>query len=230
MQKSQIKPLRKTVLASAMITAIGVTSISTSVNADIYVWGSTVPDLIGATTASITALPDYTTICADSANAASIIFTMLDPAGGAMENTSGVKGTNRFQTATCGTLSYDTALETGSATIAPFDFFAGTAPALATGITIEKIAGGSGNLLMGNMLFDWNGNAGIPVSVVWDGQGILGEMDGTLASFTLNADGSINTANAFSSTGAIPGSDGTYTNATYGYLALGTTQIGRAHV
>ena len=226
MQNTQIRPLRKTVLATAMMTAIGVSSIPTSVNADIYVWGSTTPDLTGATTASIIALADYTTICADSADAATVIFTMLDSTGAPMDNTSAAKGTNGFQTSTCGTLSYDTALQTGSATIAPFDFFSGTAPALATGIKIEKIPGGSGNLLMGNMLFDWSGNIGIPVSLVWDGEGILSEMDGTPTSFTLNTDGTLDgTETPFTGSGAIPGSDGTYygvdTGGAYLYLGLG---------
>jgi hypothetical protein len=60
--------------------------------------------------------------------------------------------------------------------IAPFSFFSrGTA--LAANIGFEVIGdglGGPGNLLLGNMLFNWNGIVGIPVSTVWDATGLLG--------------------------------------------------------
>lgn len=52
------------------------------------------------------------------------------------------------------------------------------------------------------MLFSWNGNYGIPVSIVWDAAGFL---NGTA--------------------GAVPASDGTYSSAPYGYLNLGPVPI-----
>lgn len=216
MQKNQTRTLRKTSLATAMATAIGMAATPYSVNADIYQWGSTEPDLVGATTASVLDLPDYTTICGNSPDAATVIFTMLDKTNGAAIANSSITtaGANQFQTPTCGTFKYDTSDNSGTATIAPFDFFAGSEPALATGVLINKVPAGlddgSGNMLLANMLFDWNTTAGIPVSLVWDAQGILGEMDGDPSSFTLNADGSIASATPFSNTGAIPASDGYY--------------------
>lgn len=233
MQKTQNVRLRKSTLASAMAAAIGMTA-TPSLHADIYQWGSTTPDLVGATTASINLLPDYTTICADSTDAASVVFTMLSTSGQVIPNSSiQGKASFKYQTTTCGTFKYDTLSDTdpgtgiGTATIAPFQLFNGnpTLPSLATGILVDKVpsakAGGDGNMLMANMLFDWNSSSGIPVSLIWDAQGILGEMDGSPTSFTLNADGSINAAIPFSNTGAIPASDGTYTDFMFGYLNLG---------
>ncbi|MFZ5621979.1 MAG: choice-of-anchor U domain-containing protein [Pseudomonadota bacterium] len=142
-------------------------------------------------------------------------FTMLDSTGSALANTSLAKGTNRFQTPISGTLTYDDATHTGSMTIDAFDFFSGTAPAVASGVTLSDTDGaGAGTLLLGNMLFDWNGNNGIPVSIAWDAAGLLSYLAGTP---TVGA--------TLSGTGASPASDGTYTDATYSYLALGATPV-----
>ncbi len=160
--------------------------------------------------------PIQTATAAELAFNWSGVFTMLDSAGSALDNTSLAKGTNRFQTAVTGTLTYDTVLGTGSMTVNSFDFFSGTSPAEATGVTLEAIGdglGGAGNLVLGNMLFNWNGTNGIPVSIVWDATGLFTAIDGGL---------SVGDP-AVTGTGAVPASDGTYTGATYGYLALGST-------
>ncbi len=135
-------------------------------------------------------------------------FTMLDSAGGALANTSNTtKGANQFQTAISGTLSFDDVTGAGTGTLVPFEFFQGTSPAEAVGIKMQAIGdgmGGAGTLVLGNMLFNWSGNNGIPVSIVLDAAGFFaGEM----------AAGGAN--------GAAPASDGTYTNGTFGYLGLG---------
>lgn len=144
------------------------------------------------------------------------VFTMLDSTGAALGNTSlTVKGANQFQTPISGTLTYDDATHTGSMTINSFDFFSGTAPAVASGIVMSDTDGaGPGTLLLGNMLFDWNGNNGIPVSIAWDAAGLLSYLAGTPT-----------VADIVSGIGAEPASDGTYTNATFGYLALGATPV-----
>lgn len=139
-------------------------------------------------------------------------FTMLDAGGAALANTSNtVKGANQFQTAISGTMSFDSATGAGTGTLVPFDFFAGTSPAEAVGIKMQAIgdgAGGPGTLVLGNMLFNWNGNNGIPVSIVLDAAGFFaGDM----------------TAGGANS--AAPASDGTYTNATFGYLGLGPVPL-----
>ena len=146
------------------------------------------------------------------------VFTMLDSSGSALENTSLPKGTNRFQTAITGTMQFDTVTGHGTATLVPFDFFAGTSPAEAVGIEMQAIGdgmGGSGSLILGNMLFNWNGNNGIPVSIVLDAAGMFGAM----------MDPGFGVGTVISGVGATPASDGTYTGATYGYLGLGPTPV-----
>jgi hypothetical protein len=148
------------------------------------------------------------------------MFTMLDSAGAAMANSSiPAKGNNQYQTPISGTMSFDTVTGAGTATLVPFNFFSNdpTLPAEAVGINMQAIGdgmGGSGTLVLGNMLFNWNGNNGIPVSLVLDAEGF----------FTNGA------------SAATPASDGTYVGATVpgtvngpggfaGYLGLGPIPI-----
>ena len=142
------------------------------------------------------------------------VFTMLDGAGAALANSSiPAKGNNQFQTPISGTMAFDTTTGAGTATLVPFFFFGGIFPAEAVGIEMQAIcdgAGGPGTLVLGNMLFNWNGTNGIPVSLVLDAAGF----------FTNGA------------SAATPASDGTYVGATVpgtvtgpggyaGYLGLG---------
>ncbi len=120
------------------------------------------------------------------------VFTMLTSTGAGVQNNVGpyfYDATWGYgqRTQITGTLTYDDVAQTGTMTIAPFSFQAGTIaggdPAAANGITVAAIGdglGGSGNLLLGNMLFDWHGNNGIPVSIVWDASGLLGALGGSL--------------------------------------------------
>jgi hypothetical protein len=125
-------------------------------------------------------------------------FTMLDSKGAAMGNTSAAKGVNQYVTQVSGTMQFDTVTGAGTATLVPFNFFsnAPSAPAQAVGINMQAIgngAGGAGTLVLANMLFNWNGTNGIPVSLVMDAAGFF--------------------ANEFTSGGAnsaTPASDGTY--------------------
>ncbi|VAW52040.1 hypothetical protein MNBD_GAMMA05-595 [hydrothermal vent metagenome] len=175
--------LRKTILATALAAMLPVGSAT----ADTYVWGS----LTGA-------LNDPAT-CAASADAALIRFILVDGLGRFAPNTdsSGLIDLAGNETPTCGTITYDTETDSGTAEIVAFSFF-GNGLAEATGGLINLIPTGLdlgiGNLMMGNLLFAWNGNSGIAVSTVWDASGILNEMDGTPSSFTLNADGTIASA------------------------------------
>ncbi|NOX08001.1 MAG: hypothetical protein GXP22_00680 [Gammaproteobacteria bacterium] len=157
-------------------------------------------------------------------------FTMLDANGGLMKNSSivsvpGQPPINGFQTAISGTLTYDSDTETGSATIGAFDFFSGTAPAEAVGVTFVDAGGG---LWLTSMMFNWNGTNGIPVSLVWDASGLKGMLAGKVMGDTINIgdrfnqDGSGGASNA---AGAVPASDGTYSDAEWGYLGLGAVPI-----
>ena len=145
-------------------------------------------------------------------------FTMLDGTGAALSNTSiTTKGANTYQTPVSGTMAFDTTTGAGTATLVPFDFFAGTSPAEAVGINMQAIGdgmGGAGTLVMGNMLFNWNGNNGIPVSIVMDAAGFFN------ATNAMWADGTLDQTDV-AGIGAVPASDGTYINGTWGYLGVG---------
>ena len=87
------------------------------------------------------------------------------------------------RTAITGSLSYDTVTGTGSATIVPFSF-CGSGNLVFTSMSLQKIGdgvGGPGSLVLGNMLFDWNANIGIPTSIVWDASGLLSAVAGGLS-------------------------------------------------
>lgn len=230
--------LRKNVLAKAISVSLGMVTLGLPGLAvsDIYVWGA------------LTGPASDTSVCSTSTEAVDITFTMLDPKGTALANSSiTTKGANQFQTPTCGTLTYNTAsgpggvgsgIGGGTLEIAAFQFFGGdpTLPATAKNITLAKVPSGlddgSGNLILANMLFDYNGTFGIPVSISYDARTLLDEMDGTPNSFTVNSDGTFTVISALvgdgsngAVTGAAPASDGTWTNATFGYLGLGPVPL-----
>lgn len=100
--------------------------------------------------------------------------TMLGPDGTPLFNSSFNKET-RFhgaRTPISGTMVMDIGLNglRGTATFAPFLFFGSVASgqdiSFVPAATIANIP--TNTLLLGNMLFNWNGNNGIPVSIVLD--------------------------------------------------------------
>jgi hypothetical protein len=107
------------------------------------------------------------------------VFTLLNPAGTTLANgDSNSTGTPWYgwRTPVVGTLSFDTSTGAGTGTVAPFSFQA-SGFAAATTITFQAIGngfGGAGNLVLGNMGFNWAGNNGIPVSIVLDATGFYG--------------------------------------------------------
>lgn len=141
--------LKQTVLRAAIVAAMGVTT--TTASADVV---------------------DF------SFNG---LFTMLSSAGAPLQNTSAPFYSDPtwgygLRTQITGTMQFDTTTGTGTGTVAPFDFFNG-GPAVAQSIGFQAIGdgmGGPGTLVLGNMLFDWNGNNGIPVSIVMDAAGMFG--------------------------------------------------------
>ena len=193
MHENYTVQLRKKVLATAITASLGIaaSSLPGTAFSDIYVWGSlTLP-----ADPSITA----TTICdstltPENVDASPVMFTILSGAGTPLVNSSIDAGdaktgfNNQQQTPTCGTLTYDTDPDGNPATddqsgtleFAPFEFFSGdpTLLATATGISFSKLTsaegGGDDNLLLANMLFNWNCNSGIPVSTVWDAPRVTG--------------------------------------------------------
>jgi hypothetical protein len=146
-------------------------------------------------------------------------FRMLDPLGAALANTSITgKGVNQYETPITGTMTYDTVTGAGEITMQQFGFFNNPIPAEATGISYESIGG---NQLLMNMLFNWGGNNGIPVSVVLDASGFFNALAGIAVTDTIDstAAGSVRGA----ADGTYVGGAGTHINA--GYLDLGVTPI-----
>ena len=153
------------------------------------------------------------------------VFRLLDKTGAALSNTSiSTKSNNAFDTPISGTLSYDDVAGMASATVASFDWGAQIPefPFAVTNFDLKAIGdgmGGSGSLMLGNMLFNWNGNNGIPVSMIMDASGFFA---GELSPGGANS--------------AVPASDGTYVGEFVpgtvtgpggyaGYLGLGPVPI-----
>ncbi|MHB8256710.1 MAG: VPLPA-CTERM sorting domain-containing protein [Acidiferrobacterales bacterium] len=108
------------------------------------------------------------------------LFTMLTSTGVAMQNTNATSNSwSGYRTDISGTMSFNTTAGTGTGTVVPFQFFNGTSPAVAQAINFQAIgngSGGAGDLVLGNMLFNWSGNNGIPVSIVLDATGLFNAM------------------------------------------------------
>ena len=81
------------------------------------------------------------------------------------------------QEAVDSTFTYDTNLGVGSGelVVAPLVFY-GMNLSLYD-ISMQKVDGGNGNLILGNMLADFGPNPGIPVSMVWDATGLINAID-----------------------------------------------------
>lgn len=152
------------------------------------------------------------------------LFTMLDPSGTALQNTSKPFYYDKtwaygYRSQISGTMHFDTATGQGSGTVVPFQFFNGatTAPATATAINFQAIgngAGGPGTLVLGNMGFNWNNNNGIPVSIVMDAAGLFGAIGGA-------GPAGLSVGAVVSGVGATPASNG---------IKKGTLPIGAAPI
>ena len=146
-------------------------------------------------------------------------FTMLASYGSPVKNTPSPYAAFGYQngwygsrTPITGTVTYNTTTGTGTMVINGFQFFGGSPAqnALAYGVTIQNIGNGTctnddpaqgcqpGNLLLGNMLFDWNNSvADYPVVNVWDASGMLTVLAGSPLKGTV-----------IQNTGALPATDG----------------------
>jgi hypothetical protein len=172
--------MKKTLLSAAIVSALGV---STSANADLI------------------------------AGSWSGVFTMIG-AGGTFTLNGDVAG-NAYggnRTVVSGGLTFDTTTGAGTGTVTPFSFF-GSGAAIATTITFQAIGdglGGPGALVLGNMGFNWNGNNGIPVSIVLDATGFFGNvaMGGIVVSNTVTG-GTFGALGASNNTDTISGAGGT---------------------
>lgn len=170
---SAIKLLKRTTLSAALIGIIGSTAISPARAETIELsWNG--------------------------------LFTWLDSSGSALQNTSypyygDPTWGYGFRTPTSGTLSLDSTTGTGTGSIDSFNFL-NQGTIVWHDITMQAIgdgAGGSGDLIISNMQFDWNGNNNVPVQMVLDASGLFGALGNGL-----------NVGDSLSGVGAIPASDG----------------------
>ncbi|NOX07991.1 MAG: hypothetical protein GXP22_00630 [Gammaproteobacteria bacterium] len=103
------------------------------------------------------------------------MLSMLSPTGEFFVNTDVIgNATNGNRTDISGTLSFDTISGGGNFTITPFNFAGDSIPFSSPGAMIQSIGGGWGNpgsLMLVNLLFDWGGSTGVPVSMLWDASG-----------------------------------------------------------
>lgn len=138
-------------------------------------------------------------------------FTLLDSTGGVVINSS--ETTNRWlgeRTDISGTLKFDVTTGGLTGTVAPFSF-SGSQVSF-SGLNAQAIGNGlgqPGSLVLGNMLFTWDGSS-VPVSIVWDAGGFFSLFSNILYP-------GITISNA----GAIPASDG---------IAQGAYAIGPAPI
>jgi len=110
------------------------------------------------------------------------LFTMLDPGGVVLQNTSypyygDPTWGYGLRTQISGTMSFDTDTGAGTGTVVPFEFF-NKGPAVASNVEFQAVGdgfGGPGSLMLGNMSFAWNSNV-ITTQIVLDGAGLFAEM------------------------------------------------------
>lgn len=92
-------------------------------------------------------------------------YTLLDTSGVSMD-----------QQAISSTLTYDAGLGAGfSADLSIQDFVTFGNTATIHDISLQRH--GTTNLIIGNMLADWNVTAGVPISMVWDATGLFNAID-----------------------------------------------------
>ena len=138
----------------------------------------------------------------------------------------GMDGSFVDQQAIASTLTYDDSSGTGfsgALSIANFDTFGATASIY--DISLQRVSGT--NLIVGNMLADWNVSTGIPLSMVWDATGLFNAIDyglqaGDVISGTNLKRNDVVVANVGSAT---PASDGTYNPNTGQFLNQGPAPL-----
>lgn len=131
------------------------------------------------------------------------LFTMVNQSGFALQNSTYPYYADPtwgygFRTPISGSMQFDTVTGAGVGTINPFNFL-NAGQAVPHDFTLQAVgdgAGGPGSFIIGNMLFDWNGNNNIAVEIVLDGSGF----------FTAYIDG-LTPGETVSGVGATPATD-----------------------
>ena len=109
------------------------------------------------------------------------LFTMLDPNGVKLQNTSypyygDATWAYGTRTQIVGTMQFNTETGYGTGTVEPFEFY-NKGPAVASAVEFQSL--GHDGLMIGNMGFSWNGSD-ISTQIVLDGSGLFGAMAGGL--------------------------------------------------
>ncbi len=161
--------MKKTVLCTAIITALGISGI----------------------TATESALADTIDMSFSG------LMTFLNPEGKPLSNEDrAVSGGPWYQgrTPVNGSMTYDTVTNSGSMQLAPFSFFGG-GEITTTNVSLVAIGDGFGNpgsLILGNMGWNWSGNSGLPLSIVWDATGLFNSLqNGVASSQTISGAGAL---------------------------------------
>lgn len=161
---------QRTIIAASIVLALGLGSVNDEAAADVLTFS-----FVGQADSGSASINDA-------------LFTMLDPAGVPLTNTSkpyyydatwgyGVRAQ------ISGTLTLDTVSGTGSGAIDPFEFFGGGRMAIHD-IALQTIgdgSGGSGTLIAGSFLHDWRSNLNVNSGIVWDATGLLSAISGGLS-------------------------------------------------
>ena len=201
--------MKKTAVAAAVATAMGVSASASADTIMNFSFGGTAGDAW---------------------------FTMLNAAGdGALNNTDSTGAPMYgFRTPLTGTMSFNLDQGTGTGTVAGFSFF-GNGLAEATTISFASIgdgAGGPGTLVLGNMGFNWNNNNGIPVSIVMDAAGMFGAIQGGLTTSDSVTGGTLGATEDFAfdfgklGTYSLPMGAGPVTTTTWNTTNIGTPVLG----
>jgi hypothetical protein len=147
------------------------------------------------------------------------LFTLLNSSGTGLQNVSypyygDPTWGYGFRTQVSGTMTFDLFAGAGSFTVNSFDFFPGPGgPAVATAISMQVIDPvleiGTGNLIpenglvQVNMGFNWGGSNGIPVSLILDARGFFGAISaGSITTSTVIDQATV------AGYGALPASNG----------------------
>jgi hypothetical protein len=150
--------IKKTLLATAVTTAMGATAIEAQAG----------PILFSANWSGL-----FTILSSSGTGLMNISYPYYgDPTWG-----------YGFRTQVSGTMTFDTVTGAGSATIGDFDFFAG-GPATVADISMQVIDPVNG-LVQANMGFYWHDNGSIPVSLILDARGFFGAISGGYATSTV---------------------------------------------
>jgi len=137
--------------------------------------------LLGAVSSCFVAIP--MSIVASSDASASIynfaytgVMTLQDSSGIPVSNVDAQTNSwYGYRTAITGTFVYDDVTTLGDVTANAFSFFGAGLMEVTTGATqgIGNGFGSSGNLMLGDFTYNWNGNAGVSMGIVWDASGFL---------------------------------------------------------